>query len=52
MYVVVEASTLFTKYYWSEQINRDEVGRACSTYGKDDYLQNFSWKYEEVTWEI
>jgi len=26
----------FTKYYYGDQIEEDETGRACSTYGRDD----------------
>jgi hypothetical protein len=27
---------LFTNYYWSDQINENEIGRACNMPGRDE----------------
>jgi len=32
----------FNKYYYGDQIKEDEMGRACSLYGRDEkHIQNF-----------
>jgi len=35
----------FTKYYEGDGIQEDEIGRACSTHGRDEKcVQSFGWK--------
>jgi hypothetical protein len=34
----------FTKYYQGDQIKEDDMGRPCSTHGRDEKcIQNFGW---------
>jgi hypothetical protein len=36
-----------TKYYWNDQIKKDEMGRTCSAHGKDEKLiQVLAGNYE------
>ena len=45
---------LFTKYYSSGQIKKNEMSRACSTYGGEErYVQGFVGKTlgKEKTWK-
>ena len=40
-------------YYASDQVKKDETGRACGMYGKEKSIQSFDGKTwgKEITWK-